>query len=729
MNSIIIFDAFGDIYDEYILTAQKRMGWFFDTPAAQKGVRFRRRAVIYIAAAIVMLLASFSVAMAVNADFREFVLSVFNIGITEMPPQGVTEAPPEGEIRQIGGEVMDESVSTYYFRGSGVIVPDDGLLYAGEYGGGSFCDLSGGGLTPLATSHVVFPYSFRGTDFNISFDYTVYDGVAHFHALPEKLDENPYKYAWSVRRTGDTDTALLLLPYETQNDYGVYPLVLSLRTLEMSDPVDRFDLDGIVPYNWRFSDDMTFAVLYGCRYGIEDHWLCDLEKQTLKSLSELTGGSVTDSYILDAHHVICYVAGDGVFDVVSLDPTAGAAVKLAEGVKRYGQTDDKSGFRNIEYYGGYGRHAMLFDGAGGVTLIDLLTGRRTPLEGITDDGSLLTSESPDGKHIMTAFRDTTVPKSMSMYKIGVLDTETGVLKLMERTNYQVRSEMPLGWLANDCVAVIAFDGGAESGWYLYAYDFRADQYMPPRTFAEPKDDEPVRVTDYIPDIYVELKYSTTDNFTGQVIYDFTDAYLRYGTVKKLADAQRELAEKGYSLKIWDAYRPVSAQFRLWEVCPDPVYVANPYAGYSGHSKGSTVDLTLVRSDGSEITMPTGFDNFSEKADRDYSDVPDEAAANARFLENTMLAHGFSCYFGEWWHFSDSTDYPILDFTPPARPAGDIDGDGEITNVDVVTLARYIAGLCSELTASAVRSCADMNDDGEITNIDLVTLARVCVQLE
>lgn len=170
----------------------------------------------------------------------------------------------------------------------------------------------------------------------------------------------------------------------------------------------------------------------------------------------------------------------------------------------------------------------------------------------------------------------------------------------------------------------------------------------------------MRVADYIPTIVVELKYATEDNFTGQVIYDFSEAYLRYGTVKKLAEAQEALAEEGYGLKIWDAYRPVSAQFALWEVCPDPVYVANPNKGYSGHSRGNTVDVTLVTTDGGEVTMPTGFDDFSQLADRDYSDVPGEGADNAKMLENVMREQGFSCYFGEWWHFSDSKEYPVVE---------------------------------------------------------------------
>ena len=170
----------------------------------------------------------------------------------------------------------------------------------------------------------------------------------------------------------------------------------------------------------------------------------------------------------------------------------------------------------------------------------------------------------------------------------------------------------------------------------------------------------VRIRDHIPTVFVDLKYATKDNFTGMVIYDFTDPYLRYGTVKKLAKVQEELLDLGYSLKIWDAYRPPAAQFKLWNACPNPVYVANPNTGFSSHSRGNTVDVTLVMADGSEIEMPTGFDNFSALADRDYSDVSSAAAKNAKLLENLMKKHGFNCYFGEWWHYSDSVTYSVID---------------------------------------------------------------------
>ena len=176
--------------------------------------------------------------------------------------------------------------------------------------------------------------------------------------------------------------------------------------------------------------------------------------------------------------------------------------------------------------------------------------------------------------------------------------------------------------------------------------------------APESDDVFVRVLDYIPTASQELMYATEQNFTGQVIYDFADAYLRWGTVKKLQLVCKDLEELGLYLKIWDGFRPVSAQFALWEVCPDPTYVANPNQGYSSHSRGNTIDLTLVDENGQELTMPTGFDDFSPKANRDYSDCTAEEANNARILELLMEKHGFKGYFGEWWHYSDQVGYEV-----------------------------------------------------------------------
>lgn len=190
----------------------------------------------------------------------------------------------------------------------------------------------------------------------------------------------------------------------------------------------------------------------------------------------------------------------------------------------------------------------------------------------------------------------------------------------------------------------------------------AEATLPP----ELEDDAFARVLDYIPTASQYLVYATEENFTGQRIYDFVEVYLRYGTVKKLMLVAQELEQQGLYLKIWDGFRPVSAQFKLWEIYPNSTYVANPNKGYSNHSRGNAVDLTLVDAEGNELEMPTEFDDFSGKADRNYTDATPEAAANAKLLEETMEKYGFKGYYGEWWHFNDTDTYPVeKEFEPMA----------------------------------------------------------------
>lgn len=188
----------------------------------------------------------------------------------------------------------------------------------------------------------------------------------------------------------------------------------------------------------------------------------------------------------------------------------------------------------------------------------------------------------------------------------------------------------------------------------------------PALLPEPEDADLVRVMDYIPSVREELAYATGENFAGQRIYDFYDAYLRYGTVKKLASVCTELEEQGLGILIWDGFRPVSAQAALWDICPDPKYVSHPVTGTRAHCRGNAVDLTLVDLEtGEKLEMPTGFDDFSPLADRNYGDCTDTAAEHARLLEAVMKKYGFKPYSAEWWHYTDTQSYPVAEtFQPP-----------------------------------------------------------------
>lgn len=189
---------------------------------------------------------------------------------------------------------------------------------------------------------------------------------------------------------------------------------------------------------------------------------------------------------------------------------------------------------------------------------------------------------------------------------------------------------------------------------------------PPTPLEELWDYHLVKIIDYIPNISQELAYATENNFTGKVIYNFTDAFLRCGTLKKLIKAQEILNEQGLGLKIWDGFRPVYAQEKLYECWPDPNYVSHPVYGNRPHCRGNAVDLTLIDLEtGEELDMPTCFDDFTLKADRNYEDCTEQQAANAKVLEQAMTAAGFIPYNAEWWHYTDPASYQVDTYFDPA----------------------------------------------------------------
>jgi len=164
-----------------------------------------------------------------------------------------------------------------------------------------------------------------------------------------------------------------------------------------------------------------------------------------------------------------------------------------------------------------------------------------------------------------------------------------------------------------------------------------------------------------PRIIVDMKYATEDNFTKKRLYDSNTCYLRKSTAVKLDAVQKELEGMSLGLKVWDCYRPLAVQRILWQILPDERYVANPKKG-SCHNRASSVDVTLVDSQGKELQMPTGFDDFSPRAHHHYKDFPDQAIRNRELLKGLMEKAGFIPLSEEWWHYDDKEwkKFDILD---------------------------------------------------------------------
>ncbi len=161
-------------------------------------------------------------------------------------------------------------------------------------------------------------------------------------------------------------------------------------------------------------------------------------------------------------------------------------------------------------------------------------------------------------------------------------------------------------------------------------------------------------------IVIDLRYATPNNFTGRVLYGTPRCFLRKSVAERLSRVQKKLQkQQGLGLKIWDGYRPLSVQKKMWALVPDSRYVANPKHG-SRHNRGAAVDVTLVDSSGRELHMPTGFDDFTPKAHRNWAGDDTLAIHNRKILEDAMTSEGFIPLSTEWWHFDAPNwkDYPV-----------------------------------------------------------------------
>jgi len=179
----------------------------------------------------------------------------------------------------------------------------------------------------------------------------------------------------------------------------------------------------------------------------------------------------------------------------------------------------------------------------------------------------------------------------------------------------------------------------------------------------------IRLADMDPDFIFELKYASDDNFTHTKIYNSSECYINKNTAVLLIKAKNIFKADGYRVKIWDAYRPISAQKRFFEILPDPNFVAVPpdmstlKTFRPTHLNGLCVDITLTDRYGNDIPMPSDFDDFTEKASLNCPTTEDMPRANATYMKNVMESVGFQAYEFEWWHFYDVTTppEPFLDF--------------------------------------------------------------------
>ena len=168
---------------------------------------------------------------------------------------------------------------------------------------------------------------------------------------------------------------------------------------------------------------------------------------------------------------------------------------------------------------------------------------------------------------------------------------------------------------------------------------------------EKPQDPLVKLEDLSTEFSYQIRYATPYNFIGEKLYDCPVCMLRPEVAEALLQANQYFCEKGYRIKIYDCYRPLDVQKKMWAKVPRATYVGNPYGNGSIHNKGAAVDITLETLDGCYVEMGSDYDYFGREAHIDNYNLSKEILANRKLLFEGMNKFGFNTIRTEWWHFS------------------------------------------------------------------------------
>lgn len=215
----------------------------------------------------------------------------------------------------------------------------------------------------------------------------------------------------------------------------------------------------------------------------------------------------------------------------------------------------------------------------------------------------------------------------------------------------------------------------KDGGIVYCYE---DYLTNEATYVELDGAVDLRV--FMPTADFELLFASSNNITGEAMYPAIPL-MEESTAQMLARAQEIFRADGYSIKIYDAYRPKSAQYKLYDIVQDSRFIADPYKGQSWHQLGRAVDMSLINmATGQELEMPTPMHTFDVAASRYNSATwTDTAKANVDYMTEVMTSVGFGTITTEWWHFENTApgnyldnniDYDTLTYKPVSEYTGE-----------------------------------------------------------
>lgn len=444
-----------------------------------KGSLLSRRHFIALMAAAILILGSFTTALAVNDDFRAAIISFFNIGNAETIPQrDNTDGADNIHIDSTSN--IDGLVNINYLTLDESYEYNDGVIFtygkSGDFSNGAYYRVVDDQLIPAATKRVETTFDFHKYSWSVRFDYTIIDGKLYTHnipdsQLPEIADSGAVSCYASSMKGENTQEVLLRLPFPHASllDYREYYVIYDIKTGEITDFLKGSGLDQLTDFIHEidFNDDFTRAVVTtydsATHNGYQETYYCDISGKKLVPLRNVTGQDVAAE-----EEIACWFLDHDTLFFSSVQSTDGQRINLKTGQKSTSYTglkpyNDADG--GVQFLGG--RYALYITSDRNVSLLDLLKGTQTPIDrfAFTTLTGAVMNEDMTKIFFMIYNED-----DLQVGHLGVLDIQKARLLLLDRKGQDVRSEYGVDWFDNDRILVNASGDGTEK--YLYLYEFK-----------------------------------------------------------------------------------------------------------------------------------------------------------------------------------------------------------------------------------------------------------------
>lgn len=460
MKTKRLLAALGQIDGQYIEEA------FYSPYNRKKRSLARHRA---IAAAILLVFAGvMGTALAVNAEFRQMVLSFFHLEQAEtVPAPGSTDSSHTQQ--DLGGAVKAEYIpldGPDYDVGFGTLYQTN-RAENGTIRSVRFWAVEDGAAVQVDTQKNSFQATWQEKVYQGDIYWCIYDGKISLYG---DVTDSPDNANWYVAPVpGRTDSIFLYLSQGQYHEYRQYPMLYHLDTGEIEDILQETGIKELSwPNNYQWSDDLNkLLVTCGTAENQDELYYYDADTNLLSSLQSLTGIKVSNAFFADDHTLILLQMKGQNCSVFTYSSTTGQVNQTLKEVKLF---EDYEGELHNSYgmmlFGG--QYSLYVDETGNLSVFDLKTGKEIPVDGfIYEEGGLFSSNTSNSKLLYSVI-DKNAESSLGISQLGVLNLETGVFTAFDREGYDSLQEWSVGWF-DENRAVIRCQGPDRDAIYLYAF--------------------------------------------------------------------------------------------------------------------------------------------------------------------------------------------------------------------------------------------------------------------